>query len=625
MITTEDLIDFVLAEQRESQKQQRMQQLLSPDALVELGRGLGELYLHESKKGQLCFECPENESRIRPGIQVLLTSSCGVNLNAEVVAIEAAGQLLHLACGRISEDLPQGPWFAIEVERDFTPLLLQSIRKLQPGAPGWPFYKALSIPGEQLPARPVKQLDAKIGLRRQVLNELAEPSSATTSESASSSPSVPDISGNSIIDASQLAAIERCLGEPQLFGVQGPPGTGKTKVLAIVAETLARLGKRVLIVAPTHQAVNNALAVVRRGFPKRKLIKVGSALRRESLPDDVECLLLKEAVRHVGGGTNSEAIVGMTFLSAIQRLAVQSSGLAPHVVLIDEAGQLPLAQGLCAGLFGAGSVLLFGDDRQMPPVFTSELGQSPLAVSLFTQLRRLQPEHVCLLSTSYRMNREICDFISRSFYADIGTLVPGPANADRCFTEAFTAGAGGIAADCQTDEVTSKVLTGSSSFYWIQTPEVNCRQFNELEANAVASVVTLAVQGGVKSRDIAVVTPFRRQAAAIRRAIQRQLDCKATDLPIVDTVERVQGLTVELVVVSFCVTDPDYAADVASFLFSANRFNVAVSRARTRVVVFASTGLFKSIPAGYTDLLARERFRSCLLQIPAPLVMPDAG
>jgi len=86
------------------------------------------------------------------------------------------------------------------------------------------------------------------------------------------------------------------------------------------------------------------------------------------------------------------------------------------------------------------------------------------------------------------------------------------------------------------------------------------------------------------------VTPFRRQAALIRNRRQAQLPAGAR-LPIIDTVERVQGLTVELVVVSLCASEPNYVASVLPFLCSPNRLNVAISRARTKVVLVASSTL----------------------------------
>ena len=43
------------------------------------------------------------------------------------------------------------------------------------------------------------------------------------------------------------------------------------------------------------------------------------------------------------------------------------------MVSVDEAGQVPFVDGMLLSLLGAGSLILFGDDAQMPPVFEDEL------------------------------------------------------------------------------------------------------------------------------------------------------------------------------------------------------------------------------------------------------------
>ena len=69
-------------------------------------------------------------------------------------------------------------------------------------------------------------------------------------------------------------------------------------------------------------------------------------------------------------------------------------------------------------------------------------------------------------------------------------------------------------------------------------------------------------------------------------------------------------MTVELIAVSACTSDPDYAGEVARFLFSPNRLNVAMSRARTKVVLAASPGILGIIPSDYVGLDALRKFSS---------------
>lgn len=587
MITPEDLIEFLLAERRESEKQQQLYKLLSDEAMSQLGRAITGLAVIATKADVITLECSHNESRIRPGSHVSLISREQNRLTGEVVSVEEAGKVLNVSIGKVPDEMFSGPWSMVELERDFTLLVVQAIKKLQPGAAGWSFFRSLCEEGGKIIDRKV----TKPAERQQIVERLIQQLPVQ-------------------IDASQRDALKACVNEPALLGVQGPPGTGKTNLLAMVAESLARLGRRVLIVAPTHQAVNNALAAIHSAFPARKLVKVGNALRRESLPDDVECQVLKVAIRNDSSRTGSEQIIGMTFLSALQHLAVQSSGLAPNVVLIDEAGQLPLCQGMCTGLFGAGSTLLFGDDLQMPPVFSSELGSSPLATSLFSRLRHCHPASILMLNTSYRLNSEICDFIAESFYGGAGRLIAAESSRDRRLSVA-------VEGDSVSSSFSRQIMHADESLIWMRSTDNGSRQLNLVEADAVAQLVIHAMQSGLQPNQMAIVTPYRRQAAAIRRMIQYQLGNLSWQLPIVDTVERVQGLTVELVIISMCTTDPDYASEAASFIFSPNRLNVAVSRARTKVVIFACEEILNALPTDYEGLIALKKFSDSLRRISA--------
>lgn len=118
---------------------------------------------------------------------------------------------------------------------------------------------------------------------------------------------------------------------------------------------------------------------------------------------------------------------------------------------------------------------------------------------------------------------------------------------------------------------------------------------------------------------VAVVTPFRRQAVLTRNHVQRLLP-GTTDIPIIDMVERVQGLTVDLIVISMCSTDPEYISARASCLLSPNHLNVALSRARCRAILFAPREILETAPDDYDALLAVGLWRR-LLQACAPMTL----
>ena len=91
-----------------------------------------------------------------------------------------------------------------------------------------------------------------------------------------------------------------------------------------------------------------------------------------------------------------------------------------------------------------------------------------------------------------------------------------------------------------------------------------------------------------------VVSPHHAQIRAIRRALADNRDWTAR--PFVDTVEKMQGQEADAVFVSYGVADPEYAALEADFIYSRNRLNVAVSRARTKSVVFLAQPLLDASP-----------------------------
>lgn len=121
-MTPEELIEFVLAEQRENEKQQRLFKLLSDEAMSHLGRAVTGLMVVKTNKSTATFECKHNESRIRPGSHVTLSASDHGRLLGEVVTVEDAGRILQVALSRMPEDVFAGPWTMVELDRDFTPL-----------------------------------------------------------------------------------------------------------------------------------------------------------------------------------------------------------------------------------------------------------------------------------------------------------------------------------------------------------------------------------------------------------------------------------------------------------------------------------------------------------------------
>lgn len=65
--------------------------------------------------------------------------------------------------------------------------------------------------------------------------------------------------GGSKLNDQQRLAVAGAMGSEHAFCIQGPPGTGKTTVICELVQQMISQGQRVLVVAPTHAAIDEVL------------------------------------------------------------------------------------------------------------------------------------------------------------------------------------------------------------------------------------------------------------------------------------------------------------------------------------------------------------------------------
>jgi len=122
--------------------------------------------------------------------------------------------------------------------------------------------------------------------------------------------------------------------------------------------------------------------------------------------------------------------------------------------------------------------------------------------------------------------------------------------------------------------------------------------FNLEEAYQVIEYVKLLKQSGVASKDIGIITPYRKQVEVIQEGLKTSLP--ANPLPKIASIEELQGGERKVIIIS---TVRSYSEDVVErklefldFLFSKRRFNVAITRAKALLIIVGNpTVLFKNI------------------------------
>jgi len=129
-------------------------------------------------------------------------------------------------------------------------------------------------------------------------------------------------------------------------------------------------------------------------------------------------------------------------------------------------------------------------------------------------------------------------------------------------------------------------------------------QRSRLEAEIAAQLAgRLMVRYGLSADHLALVSPHRAHNNAVAARLRELPGMNSRTLPLIDTIERVQGAERDVVLFAFTTSDPDYVA--SEFINNPNRFNVAITRARKKLIVIGSPAFFLSIPQN-EDMLRRN-------------------
>ena len=349
----------------------------------------------------------------------------------------------------------------------------------------------------------------------------------------------------------QNEAVQRAIGAEEFALVHGPPGTGKTYTLARIVRALVERGQRVLVSAFTNRAVDNALEeLAAQGFTEMRRYGTESGVRADM--QDYRIPRSGDPETCASALEEAPVVAATTASSASRAMRTQTFDVA----VVDEAGQLT-EPGTLAALTLTDRFVLVGDHHQLPPVVRAE---NELQESLFERLVESYPEASTLLTSQYRMAQRIQSFPSREFYD--GRLRPATPEVAAHSVGDLPGVTPGALPTHLRDRV-SFVDPGGRA-------EGNT---NPREADAVADIVETYLAAGVSPGRVGVIAPYRAQVATIRGRVPEGVT--------VDTVDRFQGSSKEVVVMSFVATG---ALDGPIFE-DYRRVNVALTRAKRALVL----------------------------------------
>ena len=360
--------------------------------------------------------------------------------------------------------------------------------------------------------------------------------------------------------------------------IQGPPGTGKTRVLAQIARERFNRGERILVTACTHRAIDEALNKVKAVNPEcNRIAKVG-----EMGTQLVGSIPLYGTFTDCNFDEGLEGfVIGATPYCAFSNRLKQ---VEFDCVIIDEASQMTLPLAVMA-MLRADKYVIIGDEQQLPPII---LSKSPFEASnygLFQRLKGVSERES--LNETYRMNREICEWVSNEFY--LGELKPRESCRDKKL------GLSGQA----SQRWLSEAMRPDKSIVWIPTQTESARHCSVEEADLVNQLMSELHRRGHAIDDVGVITPFRRQARLIRSRLRHNSTWDTAEIRdvIIDTVERMQGQERSVIILSTAAADPGFLNSIQEFIYLPSRLNVIVSRARVKLIILASKSFFGVVPS----------------------------
>ncbi|KAK7256275.1 hypothetical protein RIF29_29716 [Crotalaria pallida] len=380
----------------------------------------------------------------------------------------------------------------------------------------------------------------------------------------------------------QRRAIIKILAAKDYALILGMPGTGKTSTMVHAVKALLIRGTSILLTAYTNSAIDNLLIKLKaQGID---FVRIG---RHESVHEEVKEYCLS--------ATNMKTVKDIkTRLEQVKVVAVTCLGISSpllanmrfDVCIMDEAGQTTLPVSLGPLTF-ASMFVLVGDHYQLPPLVQStEARENGMGVSLFCRLSEAHPQAISALQIQYRMCQSIMDLSNALIYGD----------RLRCGSSEI--------ADAKLEFSGLKcgfpwledVLSPGRPVIFIDTDMVPAFETkdqkiinNPVEAHITAEVAKELVNNGIAEEHIGVITPYNSQVNLIQHAA-----CLAS-LEI-HTIDRYQGRDKDCILISFVRSSEDPTSSAASLLGDWHRMNVALTRAKRKLIMVGSRRTLSLVP-----------------------------
>ena len=356
--------------------------------------------------------------------------------------------------------------------------------------------------------------------------------------------------------------------------IQGPPGTGKSFTGAHMICHLIAAGKTVGITANSHKVIRNLIdKAVEVSIEAGDPIHAGQKLSSK-----------EDSTAHVQILTDNAKSIGAVKGGAIQLLGGTSFFWSREdaddlvdVLFVDEAAQMSLANVLAVSQ-AAQQLVPLGDPQQLdqPTQGSHPDGTGASALDhILDGVQTIAVDQGLFLEETWRLHPDITAFNSELFYE--GKL--------------------SSQSDCVNQNTNSDGQFTGTGLRYVPVAHSGNKSNSPEEAEAVKAIVDQLLTSNMEWTDregqtkpitiddIIIIAPYNAQVFEIQ---QRLPDAH------VGTVDKFQGQEAAIAIFSMATSSHVDAPRGMEFLYSSNRLNVAISRAKCIAILVASPQIFEA-------------------------------
>jgi uncharacterized protein len=364
-----------------------------------------------------------------------------------------------------------------------------------------------------------------------------------------------------------------------ILSIQGPPGTGKSYTAAHLIIKLIAQGKKIGIAALSHKVIENLISKVHEINQTDYNLSIMSIQKVSS--DDNKDLAYWHKINKIDTIVSqlptTNIIAGTSFFFANNK--VQG---ALDYLFIDEAGQLSLVDTLSM-VASAKNLVLLGDPQQLqqPQQGTHPYNTEVSALEhVLDGAATITDDKGVFLAKTWRMHPKLTQFVSINFYDNKLFSVDGLENQSIKGSLAFPNP--GI----YIDEVNHEANTNESK----EEAKRVIAILKDLLDGTKTFIDKDGLERTLQATDIKIITPYNAQLQLINKLIVQH------NLPSIQigTVDKFQGQEAPVIICSMATSSAEDAPRGMDFIYSPNRLNVAVSRAKALFIMVASSKLFEA-------------------------------